>query len=303
MKRTSYLLILLAILAMILVGCGHEHDFQYVSCDAPLTCSVCGKTEGEAVGHEFSQATCTEPSKCIKCGETQGEALGHKLSEANYQDAPICSVCGATVGSPLTPGFEEHRLKINVELNTDYPYVTSTYDGEDQTTGAARFTDFKAIKGDDVLPEKDGYIWLSIHEEIEFTDEASWMHGYRPGLCLEDYYDIEGHDKSVVKYEGESIPEEYKGFSSYATYKVSFHGIDYDCERLFKVDENSGWIGDHHAHSGGTYYFHVPEDYDGTVIGLYHYDFNHLWDEGLYIYDMAGDDALFLRLNPSAANN
>ena len=122
-------------------------------------------------------------------------------------------------------------------------------------------------------------------------------------MCLEGYYDIEGHDNSVVQYEGESIPEEYKGFSSYATYKVSFHGIDYDCERLFKVDENSGWIGDHHAHSGGTYYFHVPEDYDGTVIGFYHYDFNHLWDEGLYIYDMAGDDALFLRLNPSAANN
>ncbi|MCR5311689.1 MAG: hypothetical protein K6E32_09800 [Lachnospiraceae bacterium] len=332
MKRIYFLFVFAVLSTMLLAGCGHEHDFQIVSCDAPLTCAICGKTEGEAVGHDFSKATCTEPAKCTRCGETQGEALGHDFSEAtctepakckrcgetqgealghsfteaNYQDAAVCTVCGTTEGSPLTPGFEAHGLKINATLDTDYPYVTDTYDGEADTVGTARISDFKICRNDGRLPEKDGYVWLSIHMAVEFTDDAAWMHGYRPGICLEDYYDIELHDDTFRNYEGYGLPEAYRDFTNltnYSTYNVNFHGIDYECERFTVPNEDNGWMGDHLARSGFTYYFHVPKGYDGTVAGFYHYDFAHPWDAGLYIYDMADDNSLFYKLDPALASN
>ncbi len=331
MKKTHIILLATVAMLMLLVGCGHEHDFQPVSCDAPLTCTICGKTQGDAVGHDYAEATCTEPKTCVRCGITegealghdyaeatctepktckrcgdkQGEALGHKLSEANYQDAPTCSACGATEGNPLTAGFEEHGLKINAEFDKDIPYITDTYENSKlQTTATVRYTDFKVFKGDDRLPEKDGYIWISVHADVDYTDDAAWDYGYMTGECIEDYYDIEGHDKSVVYYEKKDIPEEYKDFSdnmTYTTYTVNFHGKDYDCERLYAADEGNGWIAEKHARYGCTYCFHIPEGYDGTVLGFYHKKLDHPWEEGMYIYDMADEDTIFIRLDPELA--
>jgi len=62
------------------------HNWVDADCDTPKTCSVCGETEGEALGHDWVYATCTEPDTCNRCGETQGEALGHHLSEVSDFD-------------------------------------------------------------------------------------------------------------------------------------------------------------------------------------------------------------------------
>jgi len=63
------------------------------------TCD-CGHVHNEvipAVGHTWTEATCTAPKTCSVCGATEGEALGHTAGEAvieNVVDA-TCTVAGS----------------------------------------------------------------------------------------------------------------------------------------------------------------------------------------------------------------
>ena len=108
-------------------------------CEQARYCSVCGMTEGEALGHNYVatvvkpgcttlgytehccsncfdiyitdevgalghnwvDATCDEPRTCANCGEASGEALGHDWSEATCTEPKTCSVCGETEGDAL----------------------------------------------------------------------------------------------------------------------------------------------------------------------------------------------------------
>ena len=326
MKRNPFIAACTAALLLLLAGCGHEHDYQPVACDQPLTCTVCGATEGEVIGHDFAEATCTEPKTCKRCGATEGEALGHDLSEAtcteaptckrcgategeplghdlseaNYQDPPTCSRCGAIEGEKLKGSFEEHGMVCNAKADTDIPYTTDVYEEVDaQTTGTVRFSDFKCFKGDDTFPEKDGYVWLTVHMTADYTDDAAWEYGYRTGICIEDYYTVEAHDDSM-KHE-EKMPAGFEKFDEYSTYKVNYHGQEYDCVRVGVTDKETGWVEDKHAHVGHTYWFQVPDGYDGSVLGFYHNHRDKEWKEGMYIYDVADEEAIFFRLDPAQA--
>ncbi len=66
--------------------------------------------------HKYSEATCTEPKTCTICGETEGEALGHTV------DIGICSRCGEAVA-------KEDLLAIDDMLNTieDYDNEITAY--------------------------------------------------------------------------------------------------------------------------------------------------------------------------------
>lgn len=79
----------------------HTHQWEEATCTEPKTCSVCGKTEGEALGHKWKKATCEEPKICSVCGETEGEALGHKWKPATCTEPKTCSVCKKTEGIEL----------------------------------------------------------------------------------------------------------------------------------------------------------------------------------------------------------
>ena len=41
-----------------------DHEWTEATCTTPKTCSICGVTEGEALGHDWKDATCTEPKTC-----------------------------------------------------------------------------------------------------------------------------------------------------------------------------------------------------------------------------------------------
>ena len=325
MRKTGIAMILITAMMLMLAGCGHRHDFQPVSCDKPLTCTICGATQGEPIGHTFGDATCTEPAKCIRCGEigeealghdfaeatctqastcrrcgtVEGVALGHILSEATYQDAPVCSRCGETVGEPLTPSFVEHGLTINAALDTDIPYVTGVMDNdEDVTVGTARFEDFRRFKGDDMFPATDGYEWLSVRVSIDFSDEAAAKYGYTVGPTFDDYYTTEKHDETAAYIE--AVGDKYADFDEHCTYTINYHGEEYVAESLYKLEE-SGWQADKHAHVKYVEYVHVPEGYDGTVVGLYHFRNDTEWMENQYIYDIADKDTIFFRMDPALA--
>ena len=78
-----------------------NHVWTEATCTAPQTCSICGATQGEALGHDWADATCTEPQTCTRCGATQGEALGHDWTDATCTEPQTCARCGATQGKAL----------------------------------------------------------------------------------------------------------------------------------------------------------------------------------------------------------
>ncbi len=82
------------------------HVWVAASCEAPRQCSVCGYSDGEALGHEFKtyisngDASCasdgTETAVCTRCDATdtriiKGSALGHDLVQSKEVKAPTCT--------------------------------------------------------------------------------------------------------------------------------------------------------------------------------------------------------------------
>lgn len=53
----------------------HTHTWVDANCTAPKTCSVCGKTEGAALGHQWQEADYQNPKTCLSCGATEGDPL------------------------------------------------------------------------------------------------------------------------------------------------------------------------------------------------------------------------------------
>lgn len=70
------------------------HDWNEADCTLPKTCTICERTEGEALGHDFSEATCTEDSVCSRCNEIGAEASGHHWTEVSCTEDSVCSTCG-----------------------------------------------------------------------------------------------------------------------------------------------------------------------------------------------------------------
>ena len=88
-------------------GCAHE--WADATCETPKTCSICGETEGEALGHDMVTDAAVDPS-CTATGLTEGahcsrcdgattaqtvvDALGHAWGEEDANGSKICNLCG-----------------------------------------------------------------------------------------------------------------------------------------------------------------------------------------------------------------
>ena len=130
MKKVLSLIAILCLALVCFAGCDIfnqpteptcEHEWADATCTAPKTCSLCGATDGEALGHTEetvagTAATCTESGmtdgkKCTVCGETTVEqtaisALGHTeetvagtpatCTEPGMTDGKKCTTCGVT---------------------------------------------------------------------------------------------------------------------------------------------------------------------------------------------------------------
>lgn len=120
------------------------HTWEAATCTTAKTCSICHKTDGDALDHNWLDATCFSPKTCSLCQATDGAPLTHLWIEANCTlakhcnlcntidgvplehqyaaptlDAPAtCTICGHTKGAPLTP--------LHYDLMIDYISIDET---------------------------------------------------------------------------------------------------------------------------------------------------------------------------------
>ena len=125
-----------------------NHTWKSATCTTPKTCTVCGKTEGEALGHNWVAADCDTAKTCSVCGATEGNPLGHtvvtdKAVEATctatgLTEGQHCSVCGEVLVAQQTVPKKNHTWK-SATCTTPQ---TCTVCG--QTNGDAKGHDWKA---------------------------------------------------------------------------------------------------------------------------------------------------------------
>ena len=105
---------LTAVLCLSLAACGEcEHQWQEADCENPKTCSLCGETEGNALGHDWQGGDCQNPQVCARCGK-EGKVLDtHQEGEwekttidaenflQNYEKK--CVICGKSLDVKTEP--------------------------------------------------------------------------------------------------------------------------------------------------------------------------------------------------------
>ena len=130
----------------------------------------------------------------------------------------------------------------------------------------------------------DGYEWRGIALEFNFT---SYKHGWYYGTCVEDFYDIMGHDKSSETLNQHSG----KTTSRYINkYTVQYNGeeVTYYSYRITKTHSNSRVM--------AYMFFYAPKGYDGCVFGTY--DVRKApkgWKDGKYVFDYQNKYMLLFR--------
>lgn len=100
-KRSGCVLAGVGILLIMLCGRQCKHQWNAATCTDAKFCSLCGETNGEALGHDWVDATCESAKYCERCGLISGEELGHDWVDATCEDPVTCSRCGEENGEPL----------------------------------------------------------------------------------------------------------------------------------------------------------------------------------------------------------
>ncbi len=103
-------------------GCETEGQKTY-------KCSRCGSSYDEAiaaVGHRYAEATCVKAKTCSVCEKTEGEALGHTTNEG------VCDRCGEKISAKqdeIDAENEKHQQNItmiNAKFDSLYSIKTET---------------------------------------------------------------------------------------------------------------------------------------------------------------------------------
>ena len=130
MKKGLAMILAVVCACLFLTSCECDHEWEEATCQAPKTCTKCGKTADEQLGdHQWEDATCTEPKTCKLCGEKAGQPLGHTPGEWIETQAAsctqegskttTCTVCGETVTETIPK--TEHVLA-DWEIQTPATY-------------------------------------------------------------------------------------------------------------------------------------------------------------------------------------
>lgn len=73
-----------------------QHQWKDATCTTPKTCSLCQKTEGEALGHSGGTATCSQKAVCSVCNTEYGDFAAHAFTEEVVKDEALKSSATCT---------------------------------------------------------------------------------------------------------------------------------------------------------------------------------------------------------------
>ena len=127
-----------------------SHDYAEATCDAPAQCTICGETNGEALGHNFEGGDCETAGKCSRCGKTADEPDGHKDGYGGK-----CAVCGSK-----TERYYDIQKALN-DVERYFKYSNSNYELIDN-----QYEQFKLTKDPRNFTKAHEYV-LEIHEYLQ----------------------------------------------------------------------------------------------------------------------------------------
>ena len=229
-----------------------EHVWVDANCDTPKTCSVCGDTEGEALGHSYVEdiidATCTATGtatyECSVCGHSYDEEI--PMIPHDYVDG-FCSVCGAEEPNFATIDLSDNQNR--TELTTSVQKweqngITVTNNKGGSSSNVADYTPPRFYKGSEVVISYIGNM-----TKIEFTASSA---SYAEDLAAGDFDGATATvDGSVVTF---TIDPPVNSFSivmsggqvrmgnSITVYGAS-SGEDSDCEHDYVATETEPTCG------------------------------------------------------------
>ena len=94
-------LLLLVVVVGMLIGLSAckalcNHEWKDATCTTPKTCTLCQKTEGEALGHTGGTATCTAKAICTTCNTEYGDLAAHNYTQEVVKEETLKSVADCT---------------------------------------------------------------------------------------------------------------------------------------------------------------------------------------------------------------
>ena len=187
MKRATITLLLIAMLVSLCTGCCMTHDWRPATCTSPITCSECGKTDGEPLTHQWKAATCSSPKTCNRCNATEGQTLSHTWKDASCTAPRTCSVCNTTEGKAQghTPG----GWVVTKEPNAGVAGMQVRY----------------CSICDDVVDSKDyfhGYFDMSFDEFVKVHNNTYRSQGWQIRKVDTGFsYFMDGEDTAIIFHE------------------------------------------------------------------------------------------------------
>lgn len=209
---------------------------------------------------------------------------GHLPTEPDYWKAGVCQRCGEEVLPKWTPELELYGIDCFVPAGTDAFISSECYDNADAECQIEfRVTDWGRTDAASAgFPVREGYECLYVNFDVNCTDENAQRWGANFYTICDDYFDSTLMNNTAV---GEFYAEGY-------SYEVPWNGSRWHAWARGEqtIERLTGRARLNHF----TFYFQVPEGYDGCVIGITrpHYDLPNN-----YLFTYAHEDTVLFRLS------
>lgn len=286
-----------------------EHDWLEANYQEPMTCAICGETDGEPLTPKFEQSGYT--SQMVTAYEFNSyKTITNDSGNAPNQETIGLARFSASVTNNSTQhdtfypredamSLEDFDIPEDAQVTEDTGHKFYDYPGGyvvEYNTG-----DFHHI----VTLEKEGYEHLSISLDLIFHDDNAWKSGACFEPILVDYYsfdidEVMVYDEPEDSSEQPSIDDSDSDIPGFELHKdtINFHGNAYD--RYFSEGGwNGGWDSDYRKlYISNNLKFFVPIGYDGLMIILYNIanlDGVAIGEE-YRLGDVIDEDTLFFRI-------
>ena len=210
----------------------------------------------------------------------------------------LLAACGRTENAnsvnnsaeTAAPDFETYKAAVTLKTGEPVLYKTvCKTDASKTTAGVLTIKEVKHYRKGDELPGAgleaiEGYEWIEVKAETVFSDDNAREYGADAMSCVTDYYNLKLYEAGLRTQNGTvSFAVRPKGSE-----------IVFDKCMFIKVTDNPGWNADNKSICNYTWYFRVPEKYDGIVIVFM--NAGTQWPEGKNIYEILDEDALVYRV-------